>query len=226
MKRWWAAVAVVLLVVAVAAAAASGGPSSRLEAVPGNQAPAPPVPGPDGPTSPTPSPTSPTPPPTPSPAPSGAAGPPPAGEVVVVGLDQLGCAGADRLVVGSSEVEAALGHRHLVLGVLNCTDEPFVLPARPDLRVRDASGSPVTTTFRPDEHHPTTSRELAPGRSAYLQLHWLVAPLSSQPTAGHQLVLRLRPTPTAVRRTQLDADGLTEVDVHDWAPTVSEAADQ
>lgn len=214
----WRWVAAVLVAAVVVGAVLLGRPAPQLEAVPGNQAPAPPVPSPDEPTSPT---------PTASAGPSPSDDRSPTGdEVDVVPLGPAGCEGPDRLVVSSGEVEAALGHRYLVLGVTNCTEDPFELPARPDLRVRDASGSPVGTTFRPDEHRPTTATDLAPGSSAYLQLHWLVAPLATQPTAGHQLVLRLSPTLTATQRTQLDADGLTEVDVHDWAPTVSEAVDQ
>ncbi|SDD45205.1 DUF4232 domain-containing protein [Auraticoccus monumenti] len=219
-RRWVTGLVVAMVAAVVIGAVLLGRPAPRLEAVPGNQAPAPPVPSPDGPTSPQPVPT---PPASASPSDDSAPG---TDEVDALPLDSVGCEGSDRLVVSSGEVEAALGHRYLVLGVTNCTDEPFDLPARPDLRVRDADGSPVGTTFLPDEHRPTTATELAPGRSAYLQLHWLVAPLSTQPTAGHQLVFRLRPTLTATKRAQLDADGLTEVDVHDWAPTVSEAVDQ
>ncbi|WP_147264097.1 DUF4232 domain-containing protein [Desertihabitans brevis] len=202
--------AAVAAVVAVAAAL-SACQATTLQAVPQNQAPSR-IPAP--PTAPAPDPDRP-----PSGPTRDATPPPPLGG---------GCSGSTEPVLASSRIEPALGHRHLVLGVTNCTEQPLVLDGAPSLVVRDGTGGLLDPTATSDPFSPPTPYTLAPDASAYLQLHWLAAATPSSPDAGHELVViaPTQPPVTLTLRDQLDLDDASTIEVHDWAPTVAEAVQQ
>ncbi|PRY51051.1 uncharacterized protein DUF4232 [Geodermatophilus tzadiensis] len=127
------------------------------------------------------------------------------------------------LSVTAGEVDAALGHRAVVLTVTNCGSEPREVTGYPDVAVLDASGAPVPFTVAHDSSY--TVRDpgpvppvLQPGRQAVTGVSWSATVTAGGPTEGQ--ALRVVPVPGDVAQVLpvwVDAGTTGEIAVAAWA---------
>lgn len=123
--------------------------------------------------------------------------------------------GADPVGVLSMPIEAALGHRLILLTVENCTAAPIRLDGPPGFAVQGKNGRPVATTFTPED--PSTTATLKPHAKLYVELDWVPIRGAFAPD-DNQLRVQVAGT-DAVLTGALELDRETEVSVGAWDPS-------
>lgn len=136
--------------------------------------------------------------------------PPPTPPTVVSSVTCEG--GADSVGVTSTPVEAALGHRLVLLTVENCTADPIRLAGPPSFAVQGKNGRPVASRFTPE--NASTTATLDAHAKVYVELDWVPIRGAFAPDDN---LLRVRIAGTdAVLSGPLELDRETEVSVGPW----------